>query len=170
MLAVGELLLLSLRRRRRVAPQPRGSPVSSSRLGGCSANALVIADVVHHGRVVDDRSAVHIGDVLNVEVIHCPVVVEEPVAPIPARIANSEVAEAVVNATIEPDHWPPEACIPHKPAVVPAPVARGPKRAHEGRQHPCPGHPVVTVNRVPSPITWGPDVARTRANRLDVHG
>jgi len=131
--AARELLLLPLRRRRRVAPQPGGSPVGSRRLGGCSANAVVIADVVHHGRVVDDRSAVHIGDVLNVEVIHCPVVVEEPVAPIPARIANSEVAEAVVNAAIEPDHWPPVAGIPAIPAVVPTPVSRGPKRAHEGR-------------------------------------
>ena len=167
--AAGELLLLSLRRRWRVAPLPGRSQLGSGRLGRGSAAPAVVTDVVHRG-VVNDRSAVDVSDVCPAYVIDCAVVVEEAIVPIAARIANSEVAEAIVNATIESDRWSPVAGIPAKPAVVPAPVTRGPKRAHEGRQHPCTRHPVVTVNRVPCPVTWCPDVARTRANRLRIHG
>jgi hypothetical protein len=144
------------------------SPLSGRGLGSSSTTPAVITDVVHRS-VVDDRSVKDVSDVCPAHVIDHGVVVEEAMVPVPARIPGSEVAKAIINAAIESDRRPPVACMPHIPAVVPAPVTRSPKRAHKGRPHPCAGHPVVAVSRVPSPVARGPDVARTKANWLRIH-
>ena len=168
LVAACELALLSLRSRWGVAPLLGRNPLSGRRLGSCSTAPAVVTDVVHRG-VVDDRSVIDVSDVCPAHVIDCGVVIEEAMVPVPARIPGSEVAKAIINAAIESDRRPPVTCIPHIPAVVPTPVTRSPKPAHEGRPHPCAGHPVVAVSRVPSPVARGPDVARTKANWLRIH-
>ena len=126
----------------------------SSRPGDGSAGAAVIADIVHR-HVVNHGLVVNIDDVPDVgDVIHRTVVEECSVIPVPARIADTNVAEAIEDATVEADLWSPVAGIPDKGIVVPSPITRSPQLTNR-RQDPCAGHPVITA-RTPSPVTGRP--------------
>src|SRR5208283_4825123 len=93
------------------------------RSGRSSVNstlAAVVTDMVHCG-VVDYGLVVNIVNVRDVHVVHRAVVVEGPVIPISAFIADTTIAEAVVDATVEADMRTPVAFIPREGTPAPAP-------------------------------------------------
>ncbi len=168
-IATSCLLLLPLCSGWGVTPCAGRCQLGSGRLGSGSAIAAVEAGAAG-SHVVDDGPAVDIGDIRRAYVTHCGVIIKESIAPVSAQITDAKVAEAIVNPAVETDHRAPIAGIPHVHALLPCPVPRSPERAHEGRWHPCAGHPVVAVNRVPGPVTGRPEVAGTGADRLRIHG
>src|SRR5580698_975663 len=87
-----------------------------------SASAAVIADVVD-GSVVDDGLVVNVGDVGAAKVIHRAVVAEGAVIPVSALIADTTIAEAIVNATVEANARAPVTAIPGEGAAAPTPIS-----------------------------------------------
>src|SRR6516162_9184592 len=163
MVATGGVLLLYLCGRwRNMSREARGL-FRRSRPSGGSAGAAVIASAVYRD-VVDHGLLINIGDVRDVGyVVHRTVVEKCSVTPVPARIADTNVAEAIEDATVEADLWSPIPGIPDKNTVGPNPIARSPQQTNR-RQDPCAGHPVIAV-RAPSPVTGRPQIAGTRTNR-----
>jgi hypothetical protein len=143
-----------------------GNFFSSGRPGGDSASASVKADAVHAG-VVDYCPVVNVVNVGDVHVVHCAVVVEGAVVPVSALIADTPIAEAVIDAAIETDMRPPVAGVPDIEAFTPTPIARGPEKTYFGSQHPRTRHPVIAILAV-GPVTWRPNIALTWAYRLHV--
>ncbi len=104
----------------------------------------------------------------NETTIHAPdggVVVEEAIMPPPTNKADTEVAEAVVDAAIVAHIAAPVAGVPVVKPTRPAPVAGGPQRADKGRRNPRARNPIVAVGAI-SPVAWSPDHARAWAKRL----
>src|SRR5579872_7125225 len=102
------------------------------------------AVVAHAARLVfDNRLAVGM-KVPAADMIHRAVVGERSVMPVAARIADAGVSETVIDSAIEADVMAPVARMPHINAAAPSPVSRGPERAHEWREFPSAGNPVVT--------------------------
>src|ERR1700751_1357219 len=93
---------------------------------------------------------------------------EVSTAPVAALISDSEIAEAVIDAAVETYVRSPIARVPDIDAITPTPVARSPQHSHSWGNHPCAGHPVVTVLS-PGPVTRRPDIVGARTNRLRVH-
>src|ERR1700674_3213731 len=91
------------------------------RAGISSTSATVIADMVHCG-VVDYGLVVNIVNVRDVHVVHRAVVVESSVIPISTLIADTTIAEAVVDATVEADMRTPVAAIPSIGVAAPTPI------------------------------------------------
>src|SRR5579862_1081622 len=81
-----------------------------------------IRNVVHH-----DRFVVDVDDCYAAEVVDGAVVKESTVAPIAPLIANAVIAEAVVDAAIEPDLRSPIAGVEEVDTVIPAPIAGSPE-------------------------------------------
>src|SRR5450755_1465125 len=133
-----------------------------------TVRAAVVADSVHV-HVVDHVPVVHIVDVGEIHVIDRAVVVEIAPVPISTPIANTGVAEAVVNASVEADGRPPVARMPVIEPRREAPVSGRPEEAY--LRSGCPGsrYPVITTRAI-SPVTRRPDVSRARAQGLRVHG
>jgi hypothetical protein len=73
--------------------------------------AAVVADAVHI-LVVDDRTVVHIVNVDDVYVVDRAIVVKIAAMPISTCVAETGVAEAVVNAAVKSDSRSPVACVP----------------------------------------------------------
>src|SRR6266511_1726823 len=121
----GRLFMPRLNRRPRQVPVVLGETLRRSRLGDDSTRAAVEA----HARrccIRNDWLVINIADIGNVDDIQRGVVAEYAVAPVPAVIADAEVAEAIVDAAVEAHARPPIARIPDIQAIVPAPVARCP--------------------------------------------
>src|SRR5262249_23553553 len=130
-----------------------------------SARATVEA---HAGsRCLRDRLGVDVVDDRHVHVVDSGVVVEPARAPVAADITDTEVAKPIVDAAVEAYVRTPVAGVPHVRAAAPTPVARGPQRTDEGRDHPIARHPVVVVGSV-SPVARYPDVTRPWAYRLNI--
>src|SRR5215472_12639244 len=124
MVATGGAFLLNLCGRWRDVSRTGRGLFRSGRAGGGSAGAAVIADVVYRD-VVDHGLLINIRDVRDAGyVVHRTVVEECPVTPVPARIADTNVAEAIEDATVEADLWSPVAGIPDKGTIVPSPITR----------------------------------------------
>src|SRR3974390_2862594 len=104
----------------------------------------VIAHAVD-GRVVDHRGVVNVVNVGDVDIVHRAVVVEVSVLPAPALIAVAEVAEAVVNPAIKPDHRAPIADMEDEPAAAPSPPAGRPVITGYGNQDPRSRDPVIVA-------------------------
>src|SRR5215470_17883625 len=167
MVATGGVLLLYLLSRWRDMSREGRGLFRRSRSSGGSAGAAVIASVVYRD-VVDHGLLINIRDVRDAAyVVHRTVVEKCSVTPVPARIADTNVAEAIEDATVEADLWSPVAGIPDKGTIVPSPITRSPQQTNR-RQGPCAGHPVIAV-MAPSPVTGRPQITGTRTNRLLVH-
>src|SRR5580658_5233432 len=95
--------------------------------------AAVIADFVFRG-VVGYGLVVNIVNVRVVHVIHRAVVVKLSVIPISTFIAETSIAEAVVDATVEADVRTPVAAIPSKANTAPTPITGSPEQANCGRR------------------------------------
>src|ERR1035441_10196610 len=112
------------------------------RAGANSTGAAVIADMVHGG-VIDHGLVVNIVNVRGVHVIHRAVVAEGSVIPISAFIADTTIAEAVVDAAVEADMRAPIAFIPGVGVAAPTPIPGGPEEADFGSHDPGTRHPEV---------------------------
>src|ERR1700691_5685283 len=114
----GRSLMLGLRRGHRDMAFACISLLFGSRSGGESAGATVIADTIcAHAvdnclpvRVVDDR-AIHVHD--------RGVVVEVVALPVSALEAGADVAESVIDTTVESDIRSPVTRVPRERPVVP---------------------------------------------------
>src|ERR1019366_2404102 len=126
------------------------------RVGVNSPIAAVIADMVYRG-VVDNGFVVNIVNVRDVHVIHRAVVVEGSVVPISAFIAETTIAEAVVDATVEADMRTPVAFIPGVGVAAPSPITRSPEEANFGSHRPRTRHPEVAFIPV-SPVAGRPQI------------
>jgi hypothetical protein len=119
--------------------------------------------------LVDHCFCVDIVNVRDTDVVHGAVVEEGSIIPIAALVALATVTEAIVDAAIETDLRSPVAVVKRVSAIIPAPVAGGPKQASFGRFYPRARHPVIAFVAV-GPIARRPDVALSRNNRLRVDG
>jgi hypothetical protein len=147
-------LMLDLGGHGRSSWTAHGSDLSRLRSDGDAASAAVVGDacvVVH-----DDGSVVDVGDV-DVDPVDGAVVVEVVAVPVAAVIADTRVAEAVVNATVEANVETPEAAVEAPAVVVPAPVAGGPEGAVVRGSAPCAGDPVV-AGGTPIPVSGSPNI------------
>ena len=137
----------------------RPSQFLSRRLGFSSARPTIEADIVHR-LVSDDGLVVGIGDDGRIHPSDGGVVKEPIVVPISALIADPAITEAVVDATIISDVWPPVSGVPSVNATIVAPVAGRPQQPDHRWQHPGTGYPVIVTLPV-GPVARRPYVART---------
>ena len=138
--------------------------------GGTSGNstlAAVKADVVHRG-FVDHGLAVNIRYIRDVHITHRAVVEEVSVIPISASVADTAVAEAVVNAAIEANTLAPVAFIPGEGVAAPTPIAGSPEQAHGGRLDPRTRYPEIAFIPI-SPVAGRPQIAGGRNHGLCIH-
>jgi len=108
--------------------------------------ATVVADAVRRlggiaDVVVDHRAVINIRVVDVADVVDLAVVVEVMTAPVAAKVADANVAEAVIDAPIEADVRSPVTAMETIVSAVPAPVGRCPERAIVGRRAPHAGKP-----------------------------
>src|SRR5438445_4493709 len=117
--------MLGLYRRWRDMPRTCSRLFLSVRARGDSTHSSVVAHVVYGDVIHDDRLVI---DVRNVRhVVDGSVVEEGSAIPISPRIADTNVAETVVNAAIESDVRTPVALMKNKDSIGPAPITRGPQ-------------------------------------------
>src|SRR5215472_10571649 len=160
--------MLRLRRRRQRVLVVGCSQFLRRRLGDRPAGSAVEADVGYVRYVVVDHGlAVGVCDRDVAEIVHRSIVGERAAPPEAAGIAYAGIAKSVIDAAIEADVGTPIARMPGVNAIAPAPIARSPKQAHRGWQHPRTRHPIVVVVTV-GPITQRPDIAGPGDWRLHV--
>src|SRR3984885_8369838 len=117
---------------------------------------------VHDGVFRHDRAVlVHIGDVYASEVSYSPVVGEHSTTPLASDETDAAEAEAVVNATVEPNMRSPVAAVPAVHSAFITPVAWGPQKTGAGRLRPHAWNPEVARISV-GPVARGPEVTRRR--------
>ena len=87
-------------------------------------------------KVIDDSVVVHIGDVYTTEAIDRTVVVKATVAPIAARITDTGVAVAIIDAAIKADVVAPVTRVEQVSVTRPTPVTGRPQCADERRYNP----------------------------------
>ena len=143
------------------------SHLCSCGAGGNSTGTTVIADMVHRD-VVDYGLVVNIVNVRDVHVIHRAVVVESSVIPISAFIADTTIAEAVVDATVEADIRTPVAAVPGVGVAAPTPITGSPEETNFGSHHPRTRHPEVAFTTI-SPVAGRPQIAVGGSHGLRVH-
>src|SRR5262252_3950717 len=114
------------------------------------------AAVVAHSNVFSyvDSFLVHVANFCPVHVPHCGVIEEVPFLPAPAGKTVAEIAEPIINSTVEAHHRSPVPCVENKSRTAPAPVRRSPE----------------VIVAVPSPVAWRPDIAIPWTDWLLVHG
>ena len=159
--------MLSLHRRWRPVLLVCRGLFCSGRAGVNSTGAAVVADMVHPG-VVDYGPVVNIVKVPDVHVVHRAVVVEGSMIPVSAFIAETTVAETVVDATVEADMGAPVAFIPSVAVTAPTPVTGSPEEANLWSHHPRTWHPVVAFISI-SPVSGRPQITLGRGHGLHVH-
>src|SRR5580704_14959327 len=137
------------------------------RPGADSTPASVVADMVYR-RGIDYGFAVNIVNIRDVHIVHRAVVVEGSVIPISASVADTTVAEAVVDATVEADLRTPIAFIPGEGAAPPTPVTRSPEQTSFRSHRPCARHPEVAFIPI-GPVPGRPHVSDGGAHGLGVH-
>src|SRR5438874_11063406 len=87
-----------------------------------AARPAVIADAIHGDIVVDHSLIVSIVHHCHVYVRHGAVINESAAAPISARIANTCVAEAIINSAVKSDVRTPVPPVPKVYAIRPTPI------------------------------------------------
>ena len=138
----------------------QGSEFGGPRTNVQTTISAVIADSVAGAgsvgsAIVDDGAVVDVGDVANVG--DGAVVVEVMPVPVAAEVADADIAEAVVDASVEADVRTPITVMEGVAASVVAPVGRRPKSTVVGWGAPYAGNPVVAVC-TPGPVTGRPKV------------
>ena len=119
--------------------------------------AAVGVTIENHGALVDVSAEVYVGD--------GAVVVEVVAVPVAAKVAGSDVAEAIVNTAVKSDVEAPVAVVEAITAAVEAPIGRRPESAVVRRRAPNAGRPVVALIAV-GPVAWGPNVVGVGSGRL----
>src|SRR5258706_4118387 len=129
----GGSLMLPLRCNRRHAPLARIGllPVRGARVD--AASSTVVSDTIDR---IDNQLLIHVVDDRDVYVVDSRVIAELSAAPVTAFVAAAEVAETVVESTVEADVWTPISGIPDIEAVRPTPITWRPEEADFGRCHP----------------------------------
>ena len=161
------LLVLSLQRSGLNVVLIHGHALYGGRLRRGTARAAVVANIVDHSVVHDgvvdigvvNDGGVHVGD--------CGVVMENAAAPLATDETDAAIAESVINATVEADVWSPISGVPSIGTTDEAPIARSPEEPGSRSKHPSARNPVVTVGTI-RPIAGSPNVARSRAYRLNI--
>jgi len=133
-------------------------------LGSGSARPTIEADIFHR-LVFYDGLVVGIGDDGRIHPSHGCVVKERPVVPISPPVTDPAITEAVVDAAIISDVWPPVSGVPSVNATIVAPVAGSPHQPDHRWQHPGTGYPVIVILPV-GPVARRPYVAGARTQRL----
>jgi hypothetical protein len=123
----------------------RVSSLYSGWASGEAAGASVVADVVV---VCDDVALINIGDVCDTDVGDGTVIEEGATAPLAAVEAGFDIAEAVVDASVETNCRSPVTGVPDIETIVPPPIARGPEQAYWS-DDPSAGNPVIAIVVVP---------------------
>jgi hypothetical protein len=118
--------------------------------------------------VVDDGLVVNIVNVRASHIVHRAVIVEGPVIPISASIANPAIAETVVDPTVEANMVAPVADIPGVGIATPTPITGSPEQANFGSHYPRTWNPKVALVTV-CPVTGRPQITITRNHGLRVH-
>ena len=131
--------------------------VVADAVGGLRA----VVDIVH-----DDGPLIY-GAYAGANVIDRAVVVKVMPLPIAAKVAEADVAKAVVDAAIEADVRAPISAMEAVMDATPAPVGRGPERAVVRRRNPFAGNPVIAVV-APAPVAGGPEIVGVGSGRLIV--
>src|ERR1700728_3519709 len=130
----------------------------------CSVRPAIVTNVASCPR---EASHVSVLNHRDVHVIHGLVVVEGSVIPIAAPIADTTVAEAIVDPSVETDSWTPVARLPDVAATRPPPITGSPQQPDSGRLDPCARYPVVACRTI-SPVSGRPQITTLRAARLRV--
>src|ERR1700730_11982659 len=134
-----------------------------------SINPAVATVVTDPCIVVDDnRLAVDVRYVGDVDVGHATVVKEPVALPIAAEEPRTGITKAIINAAVETDVWSPIAPMPNVETVIPAPVARGPKHS-DGSEHPSARNPVIAIVVIPCPVARRPDVGLSWTQGLNIN-
>src|ERR1700760_1330812 len=140
-------------------------------LAGWSCVNSAPSPVVTHSNILSyvDSFLVHVANHRSVYVPHRGVIEEVPSLPSPAYEAMSEIAEPIINSTVEAHHRSPIPCVENESRTAPAPIRWSPEVTNLRRQHPRARHPVVII-AVPGPVAGIPDIAIPRTNWLVVYG
>src|ERR1700722_19157769 len=146
-------------------PVVRSRFLFRSRPGRHSTRSSVVGHAVYCDVLVNHRFVVDIVNVHHVHVGYRPVIKEVSSIPTSAYESDAEIAEPIIDPSIETDMRTQKTVMEQEEPVLPAPPGRGPKKSDFGRQHPCARNPVIVV-AIPSPIARSPKVAITRTNRL----
>ncbi len=165
--ATGSVHMLGLHRRWRPVLLVCRGLFCPGRAGVNSTGGAVIADMVHSA-VVAHSPVVNIVNVPDVHVVHRAVVVEGSMIPVSAFIADTTVAEAVVDAAVEADMGAPIPLIPSVGVAAPTPVTGSPEKANLGCHHPGTGHPEVAFISI-SPVAGRPQITFGGGHGLNVH-
>ena len=135
-----------------------------------AVRAAIETRVVDDRGVVDDVLVVHVRDRDVGDVGHRAVVEERAPVPVATREPGAEVAEAVIDAAVEPHPGTPVAWVPAVEAFLESPIAGRPQQARGRSQDPGARYPVVAfLPRIVCPVAGHPQVAHRRARGLYVH-
>ena len=115
---------------------------------------------------IRDRAVIHL-NIGDVHVVDRTVIVESISVPVPALIANTDVAEAIVNAAVISDMPAPESIVIAISAADESPISGRPQKANLGRLRPGARHPIVALRSI-APISRRPQVAIAWAIRLRI--
>ena len=141
--------------------------------GRCGGNSMGAVETVAITYLVVDHGPVLEG-VVNDGRVNMPdsaVVAENIAGPDTSDEAGSKVTPTVIDSAVKPDMRPPVAVVPGVSAVLPSPKTRGPKQPYYRRFHPDTRNPVIiTIIRVPRPITGTPHIPIPRARWLIING
>jgi hypothetical protein len=148
-----------------------GSDFCRAWLNVYAAVAAVVADAVGGLRgvmdvVVDNGALVVIADA-GAYVGDGAVVIEVVSLPVASEEAEADVAEAVIDATVEADVRTPVSAVEAVVSAAPAPVGRCPESAIVGWRNPLAGNPVVAVV-APRPVAGSPEIVGVGSGRLVV--
>jgi hypothetical protein len=165
--SAGDCRVPRLHRRRTKTPFASRNDLAMGRSCGYSAVTAVIAyATVRDEMIVDDGSVgVHVTDDGSIHVRDGRIIVECSASPETAHVADTEIAEAVVDSAVETDARAPITLVPYITRERVTPVAWRPIHADRGRRDPGARDPIVSI-RVPRPVPGIPHVVRTRRRRL----
>jgi len=160
---------LCLRSNRSNMRLAHGNHLSRTRPNIDAALSTVVADTILNATpishvVVNHRAAVNVATT-EVNVRNGAVVVEVVTVPVAAKIAGSDVTEAIINTAIKADMKAPVSMVKPIATAIVTPVRRCPQSAIVRRRAPNTRNPVVAAV-TPAPVTGRPDVVRFGSRRL----
>jgi len=161
----GRFMLLLYSRRRDVRLVRKFLLLSRGARGDAASTAVEtdVADVADH------RLLVYVVDDVHIYIVHAAVVEKVSARPVATRVTVANIAEAVIDSTVEADLRTPVSGIEHVGAVTPTPVAGRPQQTDLWRFYPRTRNPVIPAIVGVTPVTRRPNVSIARTNRLRVN-
>src|ERR1700742_2831273 len=164
---------LALNRHRRIVPFTHRCNLRRTRLHINTAAAAVVAHTIAGTSVIADIVVNHRPFVDRADpaanASHGAVVIEAVSAPVAAKVADTDIAEAVVDATVIAHVASPVAGVEAVVAAGTTLIGGSPKRAIVGRFHPGARNPVVAAGS-PRPVARCPHIVRTGSGWLIILG